>query len=264
MSTSSEQDTRWEQYFTAAGATEYRRLREGEASFDEVSIGNLERLDIRPGHRCLEVGAGAGSIAQWMADRAGAENVVATDLDPRFLEPLREAGVTVARQDLSTDEPPSTGFDVIHARNVLLHVAQRHEILPRMVTWLRPGGWLLVEEGFWRPRNSPYQPIQRVVGALVDFITKTVGSDFGWAGSLPLYLEDAGLTEVGTQGFMYAARAGAAATNVVSRTVDQLAEAMLAAGTVTDQDLAEYRALIQDPRYLDYNGNSLIAAWGRR
>jgi SAM-dependent methyltransferase len=264
MTADAEQDPGWQEHFSGKGSAEYLRLRDCEQSFDQITIGNLERLGVGSGHRCLEAGAGAGSIARWFAQRAGAANVVATDLDPRFLEEVGSLGVTVARQNLESDEPPATDFDFIHTRNVLIHLRDREAVLARMAGWLRPGGWLLVEEGLWQPRLSPYPVAARVVGALVDFITAAVGSDFIWAGMLPLPLERAGLTETGSLGYLIAQRPDSSAGVMLRRTVEQMAGPMLAAGLVDDADLAAYHELVRDPDYVDYNGGALITAWGRR
>jgi hypothetical protein len=46
----------------------------------------LSRLGVGPGWRCAEVGAGAGSLAQWLAGQVGdTGQVVATALDPGHL-----------------------------------------------------------------------------------------------------------------------------------------------------------------------------------
>src|SRR5262245_437675 len=55
--------------------TELERLRLLEGMSDPFSIHCLRQLGIQPGWRCLEVGAGAGSIAGWLADQAGAGSV---------------------------------------------------------------------------------------------------------------------------------------------------------------------------------------------
>ncbi len=75
-------------------------------------------LAVGPGWRCLEVGAGGGAVAVWLAERVGPEGmVVATDLDTGFLEAeaRQHAGLQVQRHDITTDDLP-TGFDVAHAR----------------------------------------------------------------------------------------------------------------------------------------------------
>jgi hypothetical protein len=53
-----------------------------ERTFDDLSIAHLARAGLSPGGRCLEIGAGGGSIARWMAGQVGASGrVLALDLD---------------------------------------------------------------------------------------------------------------------------------------------------------------------------------------
>jgi tRNA A58 N-methylase Trm61 len=38
---------------------------------DPISTRRLTELGVEPGWRCLEAGAGDGSVARWLADRVG-------------------------------------------------------------------------------------------------------------------------------------------------------------------------------------------------
>ena len=82
----------------------------------------------------------AGPQARWVS------RVVASDLDPRWLAGRVGSGVEVVRQDVARDDPPGDAFDLVHARLVLSHVVEREEALRRMVSALRPEGWVLVED----------------------------------------------------------------------------------------------------------------------
>ena len=57
-----------------------------------------------PGWRCAELGAGAGSMARWMADRVGESgSVTAIDRDTSLLKELgTRRNVTVVEDDLMT------------------------------------------------------------------------------------------------------------------------------------------------------------------
>ena len=104
-------------------------------------------MAIWPGWRCLEVGGGGGSIARWLCQQVGAQGqVVATDIDTRFLDELDLPNLEVLRHDAVNDALPEAAFDLVHARAVLCHLAGRDEVLSKLVTALRPGGWLLLEE----------------------------------------------------------------------------------------------------------------------
>ena len=114
--------------------------------FDGVTCGHFDRLGVRAGWRCWEVGAGGPSIPEALAAAVGPTGyVLATDINPAWLDP--HGGYEVRRHDLVGDPPPEPGtFDLVHARLVLVHVPDRARALATMVAALRPGGWLLVED----------------------------------------------------------------------------------------------------------------------
>lgn len=55
----------------------------------------LDELGIGRGWKCLEVGAGGGSLVEWMADRGA--HVTAIDIDTRFIESLASNSIEVRR-----------------------------------------------------------------------------------------------------------------------------------------------------------------------
>jgi hypothetical protein len=62
---------------------ERARLRNLEAWLDPITVEHLEATGIAAGWRCLEVGAGGGSIARWLSERvAPSGSLVATDITP--------------------------------------------------------------------------------------------------------------------------------------------------------------------------------------
>jgi ubiquinone/menaquinone biosynthesis C-methylase UbiE len=139
------------QYIFANAAEQARqRFQSLEELYDPRTVHFLEATGVGPGWRCLEVGAGGGSIAAWLADRVGSSgHVLVTDIDPRHLDALAEAGwpnVEVQRHDVGQDPLPAATFDLVHARLVLIHVPQREAALARLVAALKPGGWIVVED----------------------------------------------------------------------------------------------------------------------
>jgi trans-aconitate methyltransferase len=145
--------------FPHAAADESRRLQIFQQRLDPLTKRRIERLDIPAGAACLEIGGGRGSITRWLAERVGSSgNVIATDLQVDFLATIDAPNVEVLRHDLRTDTFPERSFDLIHTRAVLMHIPDDLEILRRMVLWLRPGGWLLLEEpdfGMWLADADP-------------------------------------------------------------------------------------------------------------
>jgi trans-aconitate methyltransferase len=145
--------------FPHAAPDESRRLELFQQRLDPLTQRRIERLGIGRGAACLEVGGGRGSITRWLAERVGPQGrVTATDLQLDFLTAIDAPNVEVLRHDLRTDTFPERSFDLVHTRAVLMHNPDDPEILRRMASWLRPDGWLLLEEpdfGLWQVDADP-------------------------------------------------------------------------------------------------------------
>jgi 2-polyprenyl-3-methyl-5-hydroxy-6-metoxy-1,4-benzoquinol methylase len=118
------------QYWLVAyilGTDDRRRLDLLQQVHDPATIRELETLGSLSGWHCLDIGAGAGSIAVWLAQAVGnAGSVLATDLDTKFLEQLRLPNLKVARHDITSDHLPDSCFDLIHSR-LLVHLLPQRE-----------------------------------------------------------------------------------------------------------------------------------------
>jgi len=139
---------------------EAARLAKLQGLHDDASVRRLRALGVGPGWHCLELGAGAGSIASWMADDVGPTGTVtAVDRDTGQLRHLREKGnVTVIEDDLVSMSFPENSFDVIHSRSVLMHVELADAVVAKLVPALRPGGVVLFEEADGAPALTAVDP----------------------------------------------------------------------------------------------------------
>ena len=173
-----------------ADEDELVRLRLLETWQDPGTIRRLQHLGVGAGWRCLEVGAGAGSITSWLSTAVGDRgSVVAVDLDTRFLEGRTSANVELRRQDVVHDELPVGAFDLVHTRALLMHLDARDDVLEHLVACLRPGGTLLVEEHDAFPlAASPSAVFISVMGLMAQPWT--------WARSIPERMQALGLEQV--------------------------------------------------------------------
>ena len=184
---------------------EAERLEALQQSCDPVTIEHLRGAGVGAGWQCLEVGAGRGSIARWLADRVGEGGwVLAVDLDTTLLEEHRDDVLEVRRLDILRDPLPQDRFDLVHARHVLGHLAERTAALRRLVTALRPGGVMLVEDFDWRWTQHGEWPcdlvehgelVSRVWAAALE-VMRAGSYDATWGARLPSALRAAGLVEV--------------------------------------------------------------------
>ena len=69
-----------DRYFATDAEADFERerLRLLGQLMDPMTTGRLERLRVGRGWRCLEVGAGDGSVARWLAGLVGPEGQVAS------------------------------------------------------------------------------------------------------------------------------------------------------------------------------------------
>ena len=118
-----------------------------ERERDPATIRYFEEIGVSTGWRCLEVGGGAGTIAEWLCNRVGTDGrVVATDLDTQSLDAIISPNLEVRRHDIVNDDLETGYYDLVHARYVLLHLKESEVVLKKLTDSLKPGGWLFIED----------------------------------------------------------------------------------------------------------------------
>jgi ubiquinone/menaquinone biosynthesis C-methylase UbiE len=123
------------------------RLTQLEQVWDTWTIRNLQEIGVGADWRCLEVAGGGGSIAAWLGSQVGLRgHVVATDLEPHFLEAIRGPNISVERHDILTDNLPQAAFDLVHTRALLTFLPEPRQAIAKLVGAVKPGGSLLIEE----------------------------------------------------------------------------------------------------------------------
>lgn len=113
----------------------YRRLIEGVNAEDVVHEAVRE---VAP-ERVLDVGCGAGEIAERIAREIGAD-VVALDASQRMVDLTRERGVEAVLGDIQALPFDDGSFDCVIAGWVLYHVVDRATAIAECARVLRPGG----------------------------------------------------------------------------------------------------------------------------
>ena len=235
---------------------------------DEFSQVRLLEAGVEEGARCLEVGAGAGSIAAWMADQVGPSGeVIALDIKPQHVRP--HPGVVVQRNNISVDPLPEGEFDVIHARAVLQHLPDREEVLAKLAGALKPGGALVIEElesGWSRSvLASPDPRAPEIFAAYESALTSVLtsaGNDQTWARRKHGVMRDIKLTDVDTQSWQRSFNGGTGMCLLAYSGSTELHDRLVAAGMAA-ADLETMRRLAMDPD-LVLRGMLLLSTIGRK
>lgn len=248
--------------FPHGGANEDRRLDLFAQRLDPLTIRRVIRLGLPPDTRCLEIGGGRGSIARWFCEQVAPDgHVTATDLETGFLSELDLPNLTVLRHDVRSDEFPAGAFGLIHARAVLMHIAGRMAVLRRMVSWLAPGGWLLVEEpdfGMWL---GDFDPLWSAHPAAWHEAFPHGSMSQGRA--LLRQIHQLGLTRVGADAELDIVHPDTPLAEFHQLSIAAMTEPLVAAGVVTAAEAAGRVARLSEPDFLGC-GFAYIGAWGRR
>ncbi|MCP3802376.1 methyltransferase domain-containing protein [Allokutzneria sp. A3M-2-11 16] len=252
--------------YDQAAVGEEERLLGITALWDQGTRNALRAIPLRPGWRCLDVGAGGGSVTRWLAEAVGADGAVhATDLDTRFLRAT--PNTLVMRHDITGDEALPGDYDLVHARLVLSHLKDRDAVLAKLVSLCAPGGWLLVEEFDW-PRRHPADGDRRLatytrVNEAINDRMRANGYDPEYGRRLPLLLHEHGLSEIGTLLHGGLIRGGSAAAEFDRQAVHQLADSLVEHEGITRAEVDDTLESLADPEFL-VPSPPLVSAWGRR
>jgi SAM-dependent methyltransferase len=242
---------------------ERARLALLEEVFSRHTISQFDAIGIGAGWRCVDVGAGAGSATRLLAERVGQTgSVLSVDLDVRLLEPLAGGPVEVRQLDVLTEPLPGQ-FDLVHARNLLMHLPSRLEALRRLVAAVRPGGWLaLCEPDFTAVAISRESAAwRRTISAFCD-ATVAGGWDPGYGARLLSDVQALELDEVHSEIVTAVTPGGSVNARLFAGTLQRLAERMLESGADAN-DLATTQQLLLDCRVTCRMATNTIV-WARR
>lgn len=252
--------------FDEAWHAEQARLGSLEAALDPGTVRHLTELGVEPGWRCAEVGAGAGSIAWWLAERvAPTGSVLALDVQTALLERLAHPGLAVRRHDVAAEPLPVGELDLVHARWVLHWPAGRRQAIEHLVAALRPGGLLLVEEPDCGSLvDALPAPLGEVVAAALDTLERVSGGmDCRYGRRLYPDLAAAGLLGLAAEGRAHLIHGAddTSGAGWLRLTVEKVRDRLVADGSGARLD--EALALLDDPAFSTPSALT-IAVWGRR
>lgn len=240
------------------------------ALFDPGTFRQFDACGMTAGWRCWEVGAGGPALVRAMAERVGDTGyVVATDIDDSWTKEAAAHNVDVRRHDVA-DEPPPSGelFDLVHARLVLVHVRERERAFRHMLSALKPGGWLVLEDA--DPALQPlscidvYGPEQELANRIRSGFRALLsqrGADLSFGRKLPRMFREAGLTDMAAEAYFPIALPQCMALEMA--TIKMIRGDLLGHGIATEAEIEQHLDNVRTGA-LDLSQPPMISARGRK
>ena len=231
---------------------EFERLQAIEQVFDPASQKRIQSTGIAESWRCLEVGAGAGSITRWLAAVVGENGkVVAVDLNTCFVANINQPNVEVLEADVRHLPLENDSFDLVHARYVLIHIPDFQVALTRMLKLLKPGGWIVLEEPDFSAaraivgKKAACESMERVNQSILQMFENR-GMDYALGVKLPAILQKFGLQQLSVENDTHLSNGGSGVATVMKMSTLQLAEKYIATGRATQEDIERYCLFAED------------------
>jgi SAM-dependent methyltransferase len=235
--------------------------------FDEFSRRRIRDLGPLAGKRCLDVGAGPGTVTAWLANECGVHGeVIGLDRDITLLEEADFPGVIAWQADIESGPPhtfPTSGFDLIHARLTICHLPGRERVLEQLVRWLNPGGWILISDVINTMQAcAAGHALGNMTRAFDEALLQTLGSDLNYAKIYPAPLRDLGMVDIGMAADLPIIRSDQATGRFWQLTFEAMRAEILGTGIIDEAGFVTAISELTKAGSFAI-GYALVSAWGR-
>ena len=190
-------------YVHSRDPNEYQRLRDQALMWQRATEEVLDRVGLKPGMSCLDVGSGPGAVMRLMGNRVGPQGrVTGIEIDRQLgaqaLADLRAQGGAqfelIEANVLDLDDIPGAPFDLTFCRLFLMHMQDPVAALEKMFFWTKPGGMLVAQEfDFGAIAVEPICPAMAEFNRVFEGVFRGHGRNLRAGRQLPAQFEAAGL-----------------------------------------------------------------------
>ncbi|MDB5391509.1 MAG: hypothetical protein JWM11_7155 [Planctomycetaceae bacterium] len=261
-------------YIIQGGIEGRERLRLLARVMRPTTMSLFERIGLRSGMSCLDMGCGGGDVAFELARLVGVNGrVLGFDIDEPKLEIARSEAETYGLRNITFQQSEvmdcelKPEFDVVYARFLLTHLQDPAGALARIHQAVAPGGILVVEDidftgHFCSPSSTAFS-------RYVELYTQAAqrrGADPNIGPRLPGMLMDVGCQRVQmhvVQPATYDGEAKLISAITMEKIADAVLAAQLASPSEVEQIISELYQFARDPRTV-MSIPRIVQTWGYR
>ena len=236
----------------------------------------LDRVGLRPGHSVIDLGCGPRGIFDLLAERVLPRGrVVGLDADPAHAAMAAEfaagrglAGVEIVTADAQRTGLPSSSFDLVHARTLLVNIPDPAQVVAEMVRLARPGGWVAAMEADTEHTVCyPLHPAVTRASDIFELVFRRHGADPHLGRRVPELFRQAGLADVEVEARVQLYPPGHSRRTILVDLVRSMRPSVLEMGLAGEAELEELdaaaRSHLEDPRTVAAFGLFYLV-WGRK
>jgi SAM-dependent methyltransferase len=257
-------------------STERDRLLSQAEQYEPTTNWLLDQIGVQPGWRAADIGCGPIGILNLLSQRVGPRGeVVGLEREPRFVEMARAeiakrglGNVTMVQADGLNTGLEKSSFDLVHERLVLINVSAREAFLTEMLSLLRSGGTVALEDVdnvSWL--CQPAHPSWDILLNAFHTVFHAGGGDGFIGRRLPVLLHTAGVQNIQTKVTVETPPLGDYRRTHLISLIDSVRDKIIAQGVLDEAELNQHReALVQhlkDPATTVID-KLLVQCWGQK
>ena len=224
------------------------RLDHMSRMLNPFTLDSIERLGISPGWRCLEIGAGNGSISRALCERVGERGqVVAIDLETQLLETDSPDNMEVRQSDILQADLEQSAYDLVCGRAVLHHIEHWQEAVDKLIAALKPSGRILFQEPDIHPLEAQEPSDWRAFWMAYTDWAEASHIDYRLGRELAPAFAALGLEEISARGETQQFNGGSHAAEFYRLSMLKLQSELIASGHIDEAQFRTFERLVSDP-----------------
>jgi SAM-dependent methyltransferase len=263
-------------YLLGRSQAEEERLRKQVEELEGEARWLLDRLDIMPGAKAIDLGCGPRGILDLLSERVGPQGTVVgleysaqfVALAQQFVRDGRLSNVEILQADASATGLPRDSFDLAHARLLLVNVPEPARFVEEMVALVRPGGRVASHEAdFLAHVCDPPCPAWNRLFEIYEAYSRSNGIDLFVGRKTHRMFRDAGIVDIQVNPVIHVYPRGHNRRTIFWDFIRNVRERVLARGLIGEGELT--RLTDELKRHLDDPGTLVVShlffqVWGRK
>jgi ubiquinone/menaquinone biosynthesis C-methylase UbiE len=256
--------------------TELERLLTQAQAYEPQANWLLDRIGVQPGWRAVDIGCGPIGILNLLSKRVGQRgSVVGLEREARFVEMAKAevakrglVNVQMIKADALKTGLDKESFDLVHERLVMINVSDRDALLTEMLSLLRPGGIVVLEDvdnvsWLCQPAHPSWDVLLNAFHTVFH-----AGGGNGFIGRrLPVLLRAGGVQNIQIKVTVETPLLGDYRRTHLVSLIDSIREQVITKGLLDEAELKEHREALV--RHLDDPATTvidklLVQAWGQK